>query len=52
VKRLLRTVLLALLISFLVGLAIGTLLRRRLERPTFYLALDLGASSRSSMTES
>jgi hypothetical protein len=33
----LRRVLLALLLSLLVGLAIGTLLRLRLERPVYYI---------------
>ena len=33
----LRRVLLALLLSLLVGLAIGTWLRLRLERPVYYI---------------
>jgi hypothetical protein len=35
--KILRSILLALLLSFLVGLAIGTLLRRRAERPVRYI---------------
>ena len=35
--KLLRSILLALLLSRLVGLAVGTLLRMRLERPVRYL---------------
>ena len=39
----LRTVLLALLASLLFGLAVGTWLRLRLERPTWYIgALGVG----------
>ena len=40
----LRRVLLALLLSLLVGLAIGTWLRLRLERPVYYIgAAETGA---------
>jgi hypothetical protein len=39
--RWLRTFLLALLFSLLVGFAIGTLLRLRLERPTRYIGVTL-----------
>jgi hypothetical protein len=35
--KILRAILLALLLSFLVGVAIGTLLRRRAERPVRYI---------------
>lgn len=35
--RVLRSVLLALLVSVLVGFAIGTALRLRLERPEYYI---------------
>ncbi len=35
--KVVRTVLLALLFSLLVGFAIGTLLRQRMEEPTIYL---------------
>lgn len=37
--RVLRSILLALLFSLLFGFAIGTMLRMRLERPVWYLAL-------------
>lgn len=32
-----RTILWALLIAFVVGLVIGTLIRRQVERPTYYM---------------
>ena len=35
--RLLRTILLTVLIAFAVGLVIGSLLRREMERPTRYI---------------
>ena len=35
--KVVRTVLLALLFSLLVGFAIGTVLRQRMEKPTIYL---------------
>jgi len=37
VLKVVRGILLALLLSFLVGIAIGTLLRRRMERPVRYI---------------
>jgi hypothetical protein len=42
--KVLRTVLLALLFSLLVGLTIGTVLRQRMEAPTIYLG-SLGEES-------
>ena len=51
--RVLRAILLALLLAFLFGLAIGTLLRRRLDEPVRYIgareALPSHALVRSSI---
>ncbi len=41
----LRTVFVALLLSLLLGLVIGTLLRLRLERPTRYIGALLPAAA-------
>jgi hypothetical protein len=44
--KVVRTVLLALLFSLLVGFAIGTVLRQRMEAPTIYLGSSwLGGSA-------
>jgi hypothetical protein len=48
--RLLRTILLMALIAFAIGFAIGSLLRRELERPTRYLGARFDPALGSSLS--
>ena len=50
VAKILRTVLLALLGSLLIGLLVGTLIRIRLERPVVYFVGQTSGPSASSYT--
>ena len=51
-KKILRTVLLALLASFVGGLVIGTVIRLRLERPVVYFVGQNGQNGRTVQDDS